>query len=138
MEQIKKQLHEQQWHVEWEYKNDVADALIHERQPGSRILYGIATVEDVPVNEVTGELVREGEESDRLREVCLLAHAPDLLNAVRQAAVALDEITGLTRTDDECGKWINDKATEQVWRKLCEIQDRLDRTFHDAQDTDNV
>jgi len=121
-----------EWMIDWTYEDDSATALIHERIQGSSIMYGIATIENVPCDrDDDGEpcLIREGEDSERLKEVLLISNAPDMLAAIRKAIETLEDVTGLHKPDGECGKWIVGKGhpTEDVWCQLISLQDQLER-----------
>ena len=134
-----------EWLIDWEYAGDEATALIHERIPGSSMLYGIATVESVPCEtDEDGDpcLIREGEDSQRLKEVSLIVHAPDMLKAIRAAIAGLEEVTGLN-APYRCGSgadWVEakDHPTEVVWNKLVVIQDELERAESEACDLEYV
>ena len=143
---MKAKINQHDWEVLWDYSDkENAEALICERLPNcsSSMVYGIATITDVPCEvDEDGDplLVREGEDSDRLREVCLIVHAPEMLKAIRDAIEALESVTGLHKPDAECGTWIVGKGheTEEVWNKLIRIQDKLERAEHNATDLDTV
>lgn len=137
---------QREWEVRWDHSDkQLAEALICERLPNcsSSMVYGIAEVTNVPCDvDEDGDpfLIREGEDSERLRDVCLIVHAPDMLKAIRDAIEALEAVTGLHKPDAKCGTWIVGKGheTEVVWSKLVRIQDQLQRTEHNATDLDTV
>lgn len=129
---------QKRWYIQWdEQSSDFTEGLVHERIEGSRMLYGIAKIEDVPIDE-NGDLTRDGEDAERLRDICLLVHAPDMLREIKRAVERLEEVTGLHKPDGECGTWIKDDETQQVWKRIAEVQDQLERIAWDAQDLDNI
>lgn len=129
---------EKRWYITWEETcNNFAEGLVHERIEGSSMLYAIAKIEDVPIDE-NGDLIREGEDADRLKDVLLLVYAPEMLRGIKRAIERLEAITGLNKPDSECGTWIKDDETKKVWRRIAEVQDQLERIASDAQDLDNI
>ncbi len=129
---------EKRWYIQWDDQgSDFAEGLVHERIEGSPMLYGIAKIEDVPIDE-NGDLLRDEENADRLKDVCLLVHAPELLRGIKQAIERLEEVTGLHKPDGECGTWINEDETNKVWKRIAEVQDQLNRIAEDAEDLDNI
>jgi hypothetical protein len=66
---------QKRWYIQWdEQSSDFTEGLVHERIEGSRMLYAIAKIEDVPIDE-NGDLVRDGEDAERLRTfACSFTH----------------------------------------------------------------
>ena len=127
------------WLIDWEWYDECAHATVYEVQK-SDWRYEVARIENVPAQEDDlgdGEmcLIREGKEADRLRDVSMIVRAPDMLQTLREAAAALEAVTGLGKPDAECGTWIAGKgsATEEVWRELVEIQVAIERQIEEVE-----
>lgn len=129
-----------EWMIQWEWESDNANASVGEKLAGGTF-YEVARIENVPVEEdEDGEvcLVKEGKEADRLREVGMVVHAPEMLQTLRHAAAALQIVTGLHGPDGECGKWVQGKGTptEEAWSRLIRIQDAIERQIDRVEDLD--
>lgn len=127
-----------EWIIQWEWEDGHANASVGERLAGGTF-YEVARIENVPAEEdEDGEtcLVKEGKEADRLREVGIVVHAPEMLQALRDAAAALEVVTGLHKADAECGKWVEGKGTptEEAWSRLIRIQDAIERQIDRVED----
>lgn len=144
------------WYVQYEceHGDDTMTALVHARIPGSAIVYGICTMEELPCepdDDDEGELVliREGPEANRLRELSMIVHAPEMLDALRRVHKVL---TGLVdgeykrehaweRSEEhvrELHKFLDSEVGLDVWRVLCELQRETEDAIHEATDTDGL
>lgn len=79
-------------------------------------------------------LVRHGEEAERLRNVVLLTHAPNMLDAIRRAHARLDALVEAGCKGDG---WANCPVTHKVWVAMEEIRRELERVAEHATDIDN-
>lgn len=120
------------WFVRYTDDADEKTATIYIPIDGSRMVVEVATIDCLPCENIDGEmeLVRTGEDAERLRNVCLIAHAPDLLDVVRRTIQSLKTIV-----DDETKI---PETHHALWVRLCEIQDELEQANDEATDVDTI
>jgi len=116
----------ERWDVQFHHEEDgeSMDAVVCTqipRIPGGH--YEIARVEGIPFQcDEYGdpEIICEGEDANRLRDVCLIAHAPDMLETICRSLEVLDKLV------DQDDTWAAESdEMHEVWCRLAEIQREL-------------
>lgn len=133
------------WHVSYDTNGDEATATVH-LPPCHHMRVEVATVDCLAMEEVDGdmEVVREGPDSWRLQNVCLIVHAPDMLAVINSVAAQLAEICDETlpardqKRTELAREILNRDENWELWRYLTELQEDLERVADEAVDLDTI
>lgn len=128
------------WLIRWEEDEDddqVLNAILYRPIEDSRMLYEIARVEQVPIDE-DGDLERGEVEDERLQEISLIKNAKQMHDGIKRAIKAIEAVTGLGKPDSQCATWVSDPATEAAWKQIAQVQTELERLASQAVDIDRL